>query len=66
MSQQSRITALAQAIAADIKALQAGPLVMESVPAGVTKTIPAGYQLQVHGSYRVSGTLRCQGKLVLK
>jgi len=65
MSLQTRIILLAQAIAADIKEIQSGPLVRESVPVGTTKTIPAGYQLQVHGSYEVIGTLRLQGKLVL-
>lgn len=65
MSLQSRITLLAQSIAADIKDLQSGPLVRESVPEGFIKTIPVGYQLQAHGSYKVTGTLRLQGKLVL-
>ena len=71
MSLDVRITALAQAMGADVKALQgAGPLrgfvlVKESVPEGVTETIPPGYQLQVHGTFDVVGSLDIQGKLVL-
>lgn len=40
-------------------------LVMESIPSGVSETIPAGYQLQVYGAFDVVGTLDIQGKLVL-
>lgn len=40
-------------------------LVMESIPAGVSETIPLGYQLQVYGAISVEGALDIQGKLVL-
>lgn len=66
MSLQACVTALAQAVGADIKELSAmGDLVRESVPDGNTKTIPAGYQLQVYGSLDVAGVIEIQGKLVL-
>lgn len=66
MSLQARITDFAQAVGADIKALSAlGDLVRESIPSGEIKSIPAGYQLQVHGALDVSGTLDIEGKLIL-
>ena len=71
MSLDVRITALAQAMGADVKALQSAGhmrgfvLVKESVPADAAETIPPGYQLQVHGTFDVVGSLDIQGKLVL-
>jgi len=71
MSLEAKVTLLAQAVGADVKALQgAGPLrgfvlVRESVPADATETIPPGYQLQVHGVFEIAGSLDIQGKLVL-
>lgn len=41
-------------------------LVMESVPAGMSEVIPAGYQLVLHeADFEVAGTLEIGGKLVL-